>query len=57
MGTDIACSQPLSLLASDFVSHDTVKSKRIKLEVAILLTGQSSQFLTFFSKSSFPSFL
>jgi hypothetical protein len=48
--------QPLSLLACDFVSHDTVKyiePKRIKLEAATILTGQPSQFLTFVSESFF----
>ena len=48
--------QPLSLLACDFVSHDTekyIKPKRIKLEAATVLTGQPSRFLTFVSESSF----
>jgi hypothetical protein len=52
--------QPLSLLACDFVSHDTVKyikPKRIQLEAAAVLNGQSSRFLTSVSESSFPSFL
>lgn len=48
--------QLLSLLACDFVSHDIVKHvtpKRIKLEVASVLTEQSSRFLTYVSESSF----
>ena len=52
--------QPLSLLACDFASPNTVaytEPKRIKPGAATVLTGQPSRFLTFVSESSFPSLL
>ena len=51
--------QTLSLLAYDFVSHDTlqyIKPMRIKREAAAALTRQPSRLLTFVSESSFLFF-
>lgn len=54
--------QPLTLLACDFVSQDSVKyiepMRIIKLGAAAVLTRQPSQFLTFVSESAiFPIIL
>lgn len=61
MGRNVLCPfSKLFLLACSLIFQDTVKyikSRRIKLLTAIVLTGQPSQFLIIFSESSFLSFL